>query len=778
MRNILRDKKGFTLTEIMFVAVISVLVIGTVMSAWIFTNKIWSKEGYRTSLRIDLLKAMETMKDDIRLSSGTYMSFYPAASAVYTSFSLPLADTDANGFYTLDSNDEIIWDKTVVYHIIETSRKHRKVYTLRRSVVDSWNPSWNDSDRYDQLERIIDGTVSGDYTEDFAAETLDLLEITSASKLIDFYTDSSTPVKVEGVVLGYAEMGAGDHTITFTVKSKNADSFGYAFGIDSIEIEPSGSPRDVEYYNSSFASNGMLDSSGEVITIINDSVWRNGNYLEYDATIDKEYIEFTDYYDLWRDSAFTDASPDNVTTMGNDLYAKLELPEDREAMAKEEIVWDAFVQAGTSDEYGDDVDLLFLGYPITFRTLVTHENIDTEGLEEGDRVRGDLIRVNFRSSSVNPLKIEAAYITRRDGASVNKYDGVPNLATSGNDIDEYHRHQQLFFKDVYDDDGDSDTDENLPQAWIRENSEVWSEWVAFPLVLEDSVGAVFDYFITFHIPDLGSVSFPPGFSSFDPLKKACKGWINITDIGVDSYYLTQSTYTTELEEMAGTPVWTGVYTAVRPCWWGVYVSAEVDVWKKKGIMESSVFDTKKTAPAYNEVKWSEVSPSGTEVYLKARSSGNEDMVGATAWSSIFGSASNPATLSIGSGQYVQYMAELTTDPYWYWSAGTLMYADYVDEQESGANPYDFPTRSGEYLITGVYSAWIDDVEIDWAGSTQICAIKADIAQKDDYGQVSVRVDGDDVVKVLTVNLDLSKEFHGTSLTENATFEMEPRNTEK
>ena len=762
MKKILLDKKGFTITEVLFVAVVSLFVMATILSAWIFTNRTWSGEKYHTMMRVDMLKAIEYIKSDMRLSSSGYMSYYPKTSGSYTAVSMPRADKDVNGFYNLDSDNKIDWDKTVVYHIIEDANGRH----LRRTVIDSWNSSLDEDARYEILEDVVNGSLVGDSSKDLVKDNLDHFEILPLSPVIDFYADSSTAVEEKDVIFGYAKVASGDHDLRFTVIGKNGDSSGYAFGIDNVKIEPAGGNREAEYYNSSFASVGAISSNGKTITLVYDTVWNNDNYLEYAATEVADYLEFTDYYDLLRDSGFDDASLNNVLLVGSELYAKLELPEDRVAMLKEDIAWDAFDEAGDSTEEGQDGDLP--GYPITVRTIVTNAKIDTEDMTALNPVRGDMVRVKFTSSSDNPLKIQAAYITRRNGQS--GMDGLGNLS-SGPPIEEYHRHQQLFFMDVNDGDGDSNTSEILAEAYITQASHVWSEWIGFPLAVEDGSSNYYDYFITFCVPDLTGLSVDG--DTFSSSNSDVTYWDGSS---THTYYITSGSYTTDLLPASGTPVWSGVYTVSTSD--EIFVSTEIDTWKKTGSVESKIFNTQVSSPAYNGIKWSEDAPSGTEVLMKTRASSDSEMSGATAWSSITGSATNPHSLSLGAYQYVQYRAEISTVPYWEGTSSTLTYSAYVDAQSGGSNVYDFPKQSGEYVVTGADAAWIDDVEIDWPGANRICVIKGDIARKNNYGQVSVSFDGNDLVKVLEVDIGVSKEYEGRTFNEENTFQIESRNTMK
>lgn len=743
----LRNTKGFTLTEVMFVLVISVIVIGVIVSAWIFTYKTWTVESRRTMVRVDMLKALETIQSDIRLSSATYMSFYPSTSTTgeYTAVSMPIADTDSNGYYTLDSDGNIDWDRTVIYHIYNETDGTQ---TLRRTVFDPRDNSLDHDDLYQQLSDVIsDGTGgTGSSTDTTFLRNLQDFTISTVPSKVEFYENSTDPVRVGRVVFGWARFGSGDHTIKFEVTGKNADSSGYGMGVDQIMITPAGGKRQAEYYNSSFAPSGSLSSNGKTVNRVYNPLWSNRNYLEYLSTQEGDYIEFTDYYDLWRESTFEHSSRTNTMMWNEEDRGKLVLPQDRQT-GGEMIAWYAYQQAVDSVQGGHDVSRTV---PRTFRTIIKNNVITADG---------DAIRVLFKSSTNNPFKIDAAYITRRNSAD----DGYPNQATGSDPVTTYHRHQQLFFKDTYDMDGDGSTTDMVPYLYIPANSEAWSEWIAFPLRRTDSSGTSLEYLISYHVPDLASTTFPTGWT-YNSSNTNFKYWESSV---TNAYYVASSgSYTT-----AGTPVWSGTAST----YYYIYAVAEIDTWQKTGTVESDIFDTCLSSPSYNKLGWSESAPANTEITLKARSSASQFMTGATAWTSITGSTANPQSLSIGSGRYVQFQATLTAEPFWKQGSYTRTYAQYVDDQRALA-AYQFPTNSSEYLVTGLYSTWLDDVTIDWPGDDKICVVSGYIARKDDYGQAKVTIDGRDIIKVLGVDLGVSEEFQDKQISETLSLEVEPRNT--
>jgi len=748
MWKLLKQKKGFTLAEVVFVAVISIMVVGAILSIWVFTYQTWAGERERTYLRIDMVKALETIKNDLRLSSLTHTSFYPSGGAPYSAISLPVAKLDSNGFFTLNVNGKIDWDKTVIYHLYPAGEGK---YTLRRTVFEPRDNTKTDIQRYAQMAAVVSSGSGGTSTDMNFLENVDVFDISSLAPVIDFYDESPSPVKENQVVFGWARLSPGNHTIRLEVTGKNTASNGYSLGVDNIRIEPAGSIREMEYYNSSFAPSGSFTVSGGTAGRICDALWNNDNYIEFAAGGAGSYIESTDNYDLWRESAFNSAALNNTKRVEEEVRVGLDVPEGEE---QGEITW--FADAATGDAAQDGHD----GYvnpanpslmpltPVVIRTVINHSYLDIDPDEAGDQV--DMIRVLFKTASVGRLKIEKAYITRKNNdAGRQDYDGLENEDPSDKTIQEYHRHQQLFFKDA-------GTGDIVPDVVISsaapQNGAVWSEWTAFPLVVKDENDLDTDYFISFYVSDM--------------IQADCSYW---QSAAAQTYYLTGEE--NEIENAAGTPVWDGIYVPLVSN--DVFVTASIDTGKKTGQIESQVFDTALTAPSYHELSWSENRPEMTNIEAKARSSDSAYMSGAFDWDAITPNGANPQGLSIGSGRYVQFLMSLSAEPYWENSGNILSYADYVTAQIA-LEAHEFP----ESYVTKVSSPWVDDLTIDWPGDDRICTITADIAKKNNYGQAKITIDGTDLVKVLSVHIGVSKDLRGRVISEENYVEIEPRNTGK
>ena len=758
---------GFSITEVLFVLIISTAVVGTIVSIWMFSNTVWMQKSEQTMLRIDLMQAIEVMKKDIRLSSFTDMVFYPDGASVYTGISMPVADTDVNGVYNFNSEGEISWDRTVIYHIFTDASGHK---SLRRTVYDPRNNTLTDVERYAQLESVVTNGTGGTGSEtetDFLSD-LDTFEVSPLSSVFDFYDESSDPIRAGKVVFGWTELDPGDHVIRFEVTGKNSSSSGYDIGVDSLMIEPCGSIREMEYYDSSYAPSGSISVNGGFVSLVNDDVWGNDNYLEFTTSGPGDYIEITDYYDLWRESSFEEDSLSNAETIDSEIRVALSVPEDDD---EGEYAWFAYIS--TADTIQEGRNALFNSVEsqpdideIVMRILI--RNSETSMSEQEIDPDRALVRIRLKAGIILPVTINRAYITKKDTSST--YDGLSNITpTSPYVPSDFHMHQQLFFRD---------TSGNVtPGVTINANSEVFSLWSAFPFHTDD------DYLVTLHIGNASTLSskYWRDISAGASAKTyyAVRKDIDCTVLGnvftASMHGLSDgqavsfdcSASTDFFGHMAGTPNWNswnsslpnaytvelidsdsfrliesggGYYTPSSgthtvSTWEGIYSSpniyflANIDTWDVSGFIESKIADTTISSPTYNELSYSENKPADTAISFKARSSSSNTMTGATDWDLISGSTANPYGLSIGSGRYVQFRGDFSTTPYWEEenSGQQLTYNRYIEIQKINTDsgmPYRFPgypAYSDNYYITKLQQPWADDIAIDWPGDSRICS---------------------------------------------------------
>src|SRR3989338_2025604 len=93
-------KRGFTVIEAAIALAVGTAFLTSAVSSWYFTSKVWNEESLRSKLRYNIVKSMEQIKHDVRLSNGNGILFYPSANAsTYTAVSIPATTADTNGFF-------------------------------------------------------------------------------------------------------------------------------------------------------------------------------------------------------------------------------------------------------------------------------------------------------------------------------------------------------------------------------------------------------------------------------------------------------------------------------------------------------------------------------------------------------------------------------------------------------------------------------------------------------------------------------------------------------
>ena len=239
---------------------------------------------------------------------------------------------------------------------------------------------------------------------------------------------------------------------------------------------------------------------------------------------------------------------------------------------------------------------------------------------------------------------------------------------------------------------------------------VWSNWMPVSVLAGSS------YILSFTVPNIVS----EGLETYwDP------------GTGTHSFMVTGASPTVN---------WTGTepsYTSSS----GIHSLSNIAVWTKTGVSTSQIYDTHISDPAYNQLTWT-TNLNGTYL-LKARSSDDSQMTGATAWNLLAGYSSSPATISgIGSGRYVQFQATLTT-----------------------ASPYTIYPQ-------------LDNVTTTWPGQTAIVEFSGQYTLRPNYGMFKVLVDGNSIVNALKINVSTTKNYQGKNETIALSAEVKARNSGK
>lgn len=329
-----RGRQGFTVAELMVAIVLTVIVVAGIMTAYVQGLLIVQQEQIQNELQLDLEKATEHLRHDLRLSSVgiSMMSFYPTNSSRFTAVSLPISE-DTNGWVKVDTNGRVVWNKTVIYHVKPGSPDR-----LMRTVFE--NRYTNAADLlYAQLARVVAASTWADYqaarlpfgspvetvTTNVVFANLVDIEFTPGDSNSTFDCYSDVPKKGHNV-FGSIVLGPGDHVVTFAVVGKNPASSGYNFAIDKLSLSPSRSAREGElfvpvdshpvapYYRHAVVGGNAVacfrDASRSNTIVCN---------LKYTNGVLNGTLRMTIKNDLWCDSDF-----EAVDAVGSNCSAKLD----------------------------------------------------------------------------------------------------------------------------------------------------------------------------------------------------------------------------------------------------------------------------------------------------------------------------------------------------------------------------------------------------------------------------------------------------------------------
>lgn len=737
----MKRNRGIGLPELLVSATIGLFLLGSVLSMWYFGQKNWAVDRIRTRLKVDLEVAMDRMKGELRLSQADRT----VVNQAY--FSGP-TNNSGIGFArsSLDSDDfsnildisafpyyQIQYDKFVIYHTFENPSGSGK-FELKRT--EYWGDPMIPGLDVNRICVTGETVLTGDGAAGAAYGAADLewdtrtviknvksFEIEAQEAYFDGYSDPkqrSERVSFGSIVLDPAFDG-GYHNIRFRPFTKNPASSGYNFGIDSIIISPSGCEREAEYHDPLSIKPNMED---EVLPATGKEVGFGGNqYLECTAGVVPPglgspatvYAEFRLFYDIYRESNFSDSMKTNTVISGDNPYVKL-----ADFNENNWINWDPVEATGSeSSDYIHSMD------NVTVRNVVSPDE------------DSDLFRVSFQSHSSLPLQITKAYLWERDT------DQNAKAAASDTRI-------QLYFMDS----GTVQEGKTIPAG-----SSADSNWVFFP------IESTKEYFVTFHInpgsviyfPDTGSPATEHSYCMKDPTPSwlTTASWPGGNNRG--HYTDTQPVGWSD-DEFFSSP--------------NTFASTQLESWNKTGTVQSRIYDTNVANPVYMDVKWEKSTGADITVYTETAS--DPEMTTSAGWKPSSGYTNSPAGFVSASERYLRFRAVLAATPYWTCidhpseNTGNPLYmAGQVTCTQGGC---------GQFLIPGVASPWIDDVTIDWDGPQRVCEISCYFMKKPDYGLIRVEVDGEPLTKAFKLSLTTAEDFRGEEYSESASAVVEPRNT--
>lgn len=762
----LKMQRGFTIPEFMISVLIGVIFLGIVLGMWQFTHRSWTVEQQLVRSRVDLQMAMERIKEEMRLSSLNYTSFYPSSGPPYTAVSFPLAthlSSPNSAFLDLDdSTGNIDWDKSVIYFLYDASGNKK----LKRTVITSNKTYLTDTDkRYDQVLQLAtaitepDGAGSSNHPSSLDnksnASTTTVIEnvssftLTPTYRLFDGY--SATTQRSDKMEFGVVNLdstydsSSGYHDFKFEIVGTSGTD--YKMGIDSICITPSGCEREAEVIALNSATGSPLldaldDDYGGSASTVTASGWSGNQYLEYSSGDVGDYINMRLYYDLYRESNFDGATKDNTYLTGDNLYIKLGDFEEGEGVVSG---WTAALETGgTAQGYYDLTPTSMAN--ITARNLISSAKLQSLL----GTTTYDMARVKFVSHPTTgcDLQITSAYIAERDSTTSNQ-----------NATDTKTR---LYF---------TDASENItPGTTITAGSSQYSNWTIF------GIDPTKDYFVTFHVTGTVADSYAsywPGATLgetnsyllvYDPPsdQSAVAAWPAPVD----------ETSVNPPAELPVAPVSGSECTITR----NIYAVEGIEVYRKTGSVLSDIYDSQAVdadKPDYAQIGWRE--SAGTDATTYAGSSDDSGMTGAI-WDSASGSNPHSLGASIDGGKFVQSAANFSAEPYWKCLDCGAIYTDAAYKLSAPSS--HLCTACSTYLAPAIDTPWVDDVTVNWPGGTQLCEVSGYFTQKSDYGIIKLTVDGLGFTKGIDLSVTISDTFPSLGKTYETSLitSAEPRNT--
>ena len=676
---------GFSIVELIVASCIFVVGVAVAFGGYIHMLRGLTHDDVQNELDVDVQTSMERLKYDMRLTSLDKMFFYPEGPGPYTAVSFPLArDDDGDGAVDMDEDDFIIWDRTIIYHVWEG-----EPHQFRRTVFDPRDNALTDAQRQEQINVVAaqGGAASAhngsNATTRTVFENLFQWSIVPKGAVYDAYAPATT--RDENVLLGSCLLGTGVHDLEFAVLGKNGASTGYKIGIDSLRASPSANRREGENCLPVQAQAGALADH----EYMPGGSW-NGNYqLVFPAIAVGNYVTLRVHNDLWRETNFNtlgDSHDETAVSFDTSLY-----PSDFVvALAGSETNWSAAMQ--TADPVGAAAPAgLLRGAAV--RVLLRGEEMAGGNWISSDGAR---CRVAFRAAPGQDLDIVCAYIGEASSSMTNTMDVAPATQT------------QLLFG-------------GAAAATVPGATTAWSDIVDFGVEREKS------YLVSYVVSD-GPANGTP-WQWADQINGAMGSAFLIPGSAASPSNALQETWSAR-GDVCGTNALLGVEYL-----WGSYPGT--------GVYISAVCDTHCDAPAYSEINWDALVPSGTDIRLRVRTGNASDLSDAPAWTNIppipaFG------LIEPGSGRYAQFHAELMSDP--------------------------------THLVT----PRLKEFMIKWHGQQRMVDISGTFTKGPEYGVFRVTVDGEEIVTGVLVEMEIYKDARGhigtRRIRSQAVAEVYPRNS--
>ena len=591
---------------------IMVAALMLAVGGFMFMQKNQLQQITQDEVDLETHRAVARLQHEMRLSSLSEMVFYPSTAKKYTAISFPIAHTDEEGNFPLNSEGKIDWNATVVYHAHGTGDQLK----LLRTKFAQRDNTLSTSERQNQLDKVvIDGHGSGapngeNATTSILFERVFNWEIVPQGSSYDGYSSLSKLDRKAS--LGSFNLTPGLHTLKLTTTGKDSRSSGYTMGFDTLRISSAGLHREAE---------AQPSSSSSTFNIVEDpSGMSSGDHrLIIEAQESGKSVSLNFYNDRWEDTNFnlSGATKSNTTVGAIDTsYTPsdftLKLVGNTTNWSAKAQSWDGNLTDDTGGG-GRNCQLSDFYKGVIVRVLLRGQDMEAKGLTVNPFDHDSAgCKIAFRSSALSPsgkdLLILRAYIDTCASTNITPH-------TQGNP-------RQITFNS------------GSGGCLVANGSTLWSDPIDFPLSWEKS------YAVTFWIANgVGEYIYPYLWQD--------------TNLVTSTYLIPHTEANTTHLTAAN---WSSSSITNLP--YIVAVDRVYATYAKEGIYTSPPVDTLMEKPEFESVDWTEDTPTGTQIEIRVRSGSTPDMADAKDWSAVNPVPSPGSLTSISYARYLQYQVLL------------------------------------------------------------------------------------------------------------------------
>ena len=752
--------------ELLISVTVLVIILSMAMSAWVSFTQKTNRINAQASLDIEARRIIENFRSEMSKTSRESIIFYPRNQAPYQAvcFALP-SDQDGDGLIDMNTvTSNILWRQTVIYHIFNQSPEPPQ---MRRTLFQNRNATATFDQRYAQVEAVVaaghgtDACLQNETTSmKVMFENLFTGRLWQAEARFDGYAPVANTR--ERVNFGVAPIQSGTQQVVFTVVDITPLSTGRKIGLDRISVSGSGWPMEAELLSSAssipkvYAGVGLASSGYGLLSAT------SANGQQVSLSLNNDAIEESTFIGPDRNVLFSNTVvrlDEAYTPTGFDsgvLCTKL----DGSCLNS----WTATEQASSSvaSIFPWSVPDYYTNQFFVFRIPIFSDTVlnaqgepNAYGVRKSgfnpvfrlnkNRLNGRISITNasfvilssselplhsgvINNSAIGPIIGSSPEIIPLDcwqnGSLTTWQNALPVNSSQADNIVEFHNATR---RDIY-----------IPQ----------SSTIMLQLIIEVLPGTSSDNKTIELIPVYRSTLPTGSWLIFTPTLAEAKALIQDPTWQDNAYYHTLS--------------------------WIPLLRSLVVNYADSGDYISHAFDTTDISNKAKTMMWEALMPSGgggtLNMYARSGNSisaNGYDIVDASAWGSLSPVANPPPSsgLSVGTGRYVQFRTVFESQK------------SHIAPDVGAITASSYP---GPYHNDTPRLRW---ARFTWDGVSKYTEVSAELLQGPDCGIFKVTVNGQELVRGVTMEIEIFKDIRGVGglpvrITSGISAEVDPRNSGK